>query len=398
MTQDTERYRLKLFSDLLVQAGGLDKPAPLLACIAEHLARVMPIDHAWLVVLEGNCYATYAYPASETPAMMGKETIAFLAADEFRASIPNLSEYRAARGADFFPPDIESLVSIAARFPGNRHADCDDGYLVIASRKPSAYSAADVDFLFTLMLALRPLVRVMSLRERGADTAAMRRTLTDMLIHDLRAPLGIIQWNMEQLADGFASKSSAEQEGFIRSSIESTQELLEMADSLLDIDRLETGTLDLNPQDCRLAELAAAIARRMDFVTAQMGLRFSFNFAEGYPAIRADRQLMRRVLFNLIFNAAKYAPAASTIHIEGGYDQKRVWLAVRDEGQGVPEEYLESIFDKYAQAAPRDHGAIHGKGLGLTFCRLAVTLHGGTIRAENSPGGGARFVVELSRE
>jgi K+-sensing histidine kinase KdpD len=226
----------------------------------------------------------------------------------------------------------------------------------------------------------------------------LRRALTDMLIHDLRAPLGIINWNMEQLLDGVSASAAlnAEQERFVKASIESTQELLEMADSLLDIDRLENGVLALNPEDCSLEQLAKTIAGRMDFMTQQMALRFSFSFPEGYSAIRADRQLMRRVLFNLLFNASKYAPEKSTIYIEGGSDHEKIWLSVEDEGQGIPEKYLESIFDKYVQAEARSvHGNIRGKGLGLTFCRLAVEAHGGSIRALNARG--ARFIVELPR-
>jgi len=403
MRDKSEQYRLTLFSDLLVQAGGIVGAAPLLACVAEHLGHIMDIDRAWLVVPEGNCYTTYAYPAGQSAqAMMGKETLAFLMTDEFHASIPQLGEYRHIRGVEFFPPDIESLVSLAAR----------NGCLVVASRRRNAYSATDVDFLYSLMLALRPHIRGLNMSaasdtnnaENAENAATMRRTLTDMLVHDIRAPLGIINWNMEQLLDGIASSANngnAEQERFIRSSIESTQELLEMADSLLDIDRLESEGLALDIENCALDQFAKSIAGRMGFVTQQMGLRFHFDFPEDYPVIRADRQLMRRVLFNLIFNAAKYAPAGSTIYIEGGFSADKLWLAVRDEGQGIPEEYLESIFDKYVQAEARARGGISGKGLGLTFCRLALLAHGGAIRAENMPPrpdgthGGARFVIEL---
>ncbi|MDR2734265.1 MAG: hypothetical protein LBC99_06405 [Spirochaetota bacterium] len=385
MQDKSEQYRLKLFSDLLVQAGGIENAEPLLLCIADHLGRVMDIDHAWLVAPEGNHYATYTFPAQES-CRMGKETIAFLMADEFHTYIPQLSLHRTARGVDFFPPDAESLVSLPS------HNAC----LVIASRRRNAYSKTDIDFLYTLMLALRPHIRRVYTRDQ--PDAAARRALTDMLVHDIRAPLGIINWNMEQLLDGVTGAISAEQERFIRSSIESTQELLEMADSLLDIDRLESGGLLLDPEDCSLEQLARNIAGRMDFVTQQMGLRFHFDFPEDYPCVRADRQLMRRVLFNLLFNAAKYAPAGSVIYIEGGVSADTLHLAIRDEGQGVPEEYLESIFDKYVQAEARAGGGIPGKGLGLTFCRLAVLAHGGAIRAENVPHGGARFVIEFKRE
>ncbi|HOG65551.1 MAG TPA: ATP-binding protein [Spirochaetota bacterium] len=225
---------------------------------------------------------------------------------------------------------------------------------------------------------------------------ALRRDLTSMLVHDLRSPLGIINWNMELMLDGVLGEVTAEQERFLKGSIESTQELLDMIDSLLDIDRLETGALELDRSEIDLAVLAAEIAQRMDFVSHQLKLSFELRFEAGFPRVVADRQLVRRVLFNLFFNASKYAPQGSTIHVSGSSTPDWVSIAVEDEGKGIPEKYLDLIFDKYVQAEARNRGEIKGKGLGLTFCRLAVEAHGGRIRAENARG--ARFVFELPRE
>jgi signal transduction histidine kinase len=222
---------------------------------------------------------------------------------------------------------------------------------------------------------------------------AMRRDLTAMLVHDLRSPLGVINWNMELMRDGVLGEVTPEQERFLHGSIESTQELLDMIDSLLDIDRLETGALDLELVPLDLAALAREIARRMEFVTHQLQLGFDIRFDEGFPSVMADKQLMRRVLFNLFFNASKYAPQGSTIYVEGRDLGDHLQVAVEDEGKGIPEKYLGLIFDKYVQAEARNKGEIKGKGLGLTFCRLAIEAHGGTIRAEN--GRGARFVFDL---
>ncbi len=222
---------------------------------------------------------------------------------------------------------------------------------------------------------------------------AMRRDLTAMLVHDLRSPLGIINWNMELMLDGVLGEVTPEQERFLQGSIESTQELLDMIDSLLDIDRLETGALDLERVPLDLAGLAEEISRRMEFVTHQLHLRFDISFDAGFPPVMADKQLIRRVLFNLFFNASKYAPQGSTIHVSGTFGADRVSVAVEDEGKGIPEKYLDLIFDKYVQAEARNRGEIKGKGLGLTFCRLAIEAHGGSIRAENARG--ARFVFEL---
>jgi signal transduction histidine kinase len=421
------QYRLSHLHDLIMQASGTLEAEQLLDVLIHNLAPLMEIDYAWLLTIERARVVTHARPPNQ--AVMGKETIAFLMTDAFCGCIPDLAQHRDKRGAEYFADDVRSIAALEIR--RDNHAE---GYLVLASRMPDAYSKENVDFLFMLALALRPILRAMraedeaSLPDAGNDD--MRRTLTDMLVHDLRAPLGIIRWNMEQLLDGVVGKLNSEQERFVQASIESSQELLEMADSLLDIDRLESGMLTLDLEECSLAQLVQNIAERMDFVTRQMNLRFAFDFPGNYPDVCIDKQLIRRVLFNLLFNASKYAPEGSVIYIEGGFDADRVWLAVEDEGQGIPEEYLESIFDKYVQAAQLDAArrdstrhdttqhdtkcaervrTIRSKGLGLTFCRLAVLAHGGGIRAENAESradrpqggdrtqGGARFTIELKR-
>ena len=439
-------YRMTLLHDLLMETSGQDEAGVILNCLVERLRSFMDVHYVWLLTVEGDHFKTYTHPAGQ--AMMGKETIALLMSGEVHAIIPNLAEYRntlgptRAGGMAYFPGDAKSLIALPAQ-RGRRT----DGYLVIASRVPDAYNQEQEDFLFELMLILRPIFRMLRLQASACpegtpgiakppatdahipddmhtpsgaqnldlpsghhppDFAPLRLAPlpsgADMLIHDLRAPLGIINWNMEQLLDGVTGALSPEQERFVRASIESTKELLEMADSLLDIDRLEGGLLALSLEDCSLDRLAQDIAGRMDFVTRQMAITFSFNFPDDYPAIRADRQLMRRVLFNLLFNASKYVPEKSVIHIAGGFNADTIWLSIEDEGQGIPEQYLESIFDKYVQAEARDASeSIRGKGLGLTFCRLAVQAHGGGIRAENARGGcdtdvhGARFIVEIPR-
>lgn len=239
----------------------------------------------------------------------------------------------------------------------------------------------------------RQLLAVIRDASERAHAEAIRRDLTAMLVHDLRSPLGIINWNMELMLDGVLGEVTPEQERFLQGSIESTQELLDMVDSLLDIDRLETGALLLEYTSLDLVSLTNEIARRMEFVTHQLQLKFEISFQDGFPSLMADKQLIRRVLFNLFFNASKYAPRGSTIHVSGSYSAERVSLAVEDEGKGIPEKYLDLIFDKYVQAEARNRGEVKGKGLGLTFCRLAIEAHGGSIRAEN--GIGARFVFEL---
>jgi signal transduction histidine kinase len=107
--------------------------------------------------------------------------------------------------------------------------------------------------------------------------------------------------------------------------------------------------------------------------------------------------LVRRILFNLAFNAAKYAPPDSEIRISGSLDWEalEVRLSVADQGPGIPRKYRKMIFDKYVQAEARSRGDIKSKGLGLTFCRLAVEAHDGRIWVESEEGQGSLFHFTL---
>ena len=111
--------------------------------------------------------------------------------------------------------------------------------------------------------------------------------------------------------------------------------------------------------------------------------------------IQADRTLIQRVLVNLLDNALKYTPEGGQISVSGEpLHNDSVLVCVSDTGPGVPDEYREEIFQRFAQV-PGAQGRRRGSGLGLTFCRLAIEAHGGKIWVEPRPGGGSRFVFRL---
>ena len=116
---------------------------------------------------------------------------------------------------------------------------------------------------------------------------------------------------------------------------------------------------------------------------------------ESVPPGAMDPVLLRRVLDNLISNAIAHSPGNGRIDVVVRLRAEGVELSVEDEGPGVPGEHRERIFDKYAQLEARRMGVSSNRGLGLTFCRLAIEAHGGTIWVEDAPRGGARFIALL---
>jgi len=116
------------------------------------------------------------------------------------------------------------------------------------------------------------------------------------------------------------------------------------------------------------------------------------------PPVPADREIFRRIVINLVGNAAALSPEGGKISVSAAKSEgdEALVVSVQDEGPGIPKEYQERIFDKFFQAGSRQQS--YGKisvGLGLTFCKLAVEAHGGSIWVESEPGHGARFSFSL---
>jgi signal transduction histidine kinase len=113
------------------------------------------------------------------------------------------------------------------------------------------------------------------------------------------------------------------------------------------------------------------------------------------PRIKGDRELLIRVMINLIGNAVKFSPQGGDVRVTALATGFGVKVSVIDKGSGIPEEKLSSIFERYVQLGKETEKMKMGTGLGLTICRQIVEAHGGKIRAENAAGGGSMFTVEL---
>ena len=167
-----------------------------------------------------------------------------------------------------------------------------------------------------------------------------------------------------------------------------------LVNNLLDMARLQAGMVKLNRQWQPLEEVVGSALKAVGSTVA--GHRVSVKLPEDLPLLEFDAALIERVLSNLLENAAKFTPPASTIEIgaaSGAGDRIDIW--VEDDGPGLPPGKEEEIFQKFARG--HKESATPGVGLGLAICRAIVEAHGGAIRAENRRNGGARFVFSLPR-
>jgi two-component system sensor histidine kinase KdpD len=208
------------------------------------------------------------------------------------------------------------------------------------------------------------------------------------LSHDLRTPLTSLVGLADRLAQQLASDPASAQAAAIRDQARRTARLV---DQLLEMARLETRRTDLHKDWQSLEELIGAALAELDPQLRDRDVVVALD--ADLPLVHSDGVLITRVLVNLLENSVKYTAPQSPIRIGGRLVNGFVEVAVEDRGPGPPHGREQAIFDKFIRG--QEESAIPGVGLGLAICRAIVVAHGGTIRAENRDGGGARFVFTL---
>jgi PAS domain S-box-containing protein len=220
----------------------------------------------------------------------------------------------------------------------------------------------------------------------------LRGNLASMIYHDLRSPLSNLTSSIELL------KGMVTDDADVKTTMEiaehSAVRMNRLVNSLLDINRLEGGG-KLTAQS--IVQPGALVRAAMQDVAPLAEARRQVIHAEiaaGLPEIWVDADMMRRVLVNLLENAIKFSKSGTAMEAGVRLVEHMVEFWVQDHGPGIPMDEQAHIFEKFARRQSTPEGA-PGLGLGLAFCRLAVTAHEGTIEVESQEGHGARFAVKL---
>lgn len=221
----------------------------------------------------------------------------------------------------------------------------------------------------------------------------LRDHLTQFIVHDLKAPCCGVLMNLELLSKGLYGPVADRQQDCLERTSVALRQLMEMINSLLDVKRLEAGQLTLAPAPVDVKQLAQeALASLGSLVDRQ---RVQVRVPSTLPALVCDGALIRRVLVNLIDNAAKAMPRGGDLVIDAACAEGCCRVSVSDTGRGIPAAYTDRIFEKFCQV-PTDEGrAAYSTGLGLTFCKLAVEAHGGQIGVHSREGQGSTFWFRL---
>jgi PAS domain S-box-containing protein len=228
--------------------------------------------------------------------------------------------------------------------------------------------------------------------------ADYRDEITHMAVHDLRGPLASI---ISSLTFTLDEPGISDDQGTVRKtlslSLDSANNLMRLVESMLDIARLEKRQMPVRLNPVSMGELVGEAIETLSSSIQTAGVTVEVKVGNELPPLSADRDMLRRVLVNLVDNALRFTPSGGKILVEAIECPDHMLVHVADSGPGIPEEERERIFERFRQVKSTiPLRGSKGVGLGLTFSKLAVEAHGGRIWVETqSPLPGACFAISL---
>jgi two-component system, OmpR family, sensor histidine kinase KdpD len=237
------------------------------------------------------------------------------------------------------------------------------------------------------------LVEDLERAKRAAEADRLRSALLTSISHDLKTPLAAVLGAAGTLRDLSGALSDGEKAELLATIIDEAERLNRFIANLLDMTKLESGAIVPNTAPHDLGEIVGSALRRAGKILVHH--KVSLELASDLPMLELDAVLFEQVLFNLLDNAAKYAPADTTISVRAQRDRAQIAIDIMDEGAGIPPAELESVFDKFYRAQKGDH-VRPGTGLGLAISRGFVEAMHGTITAANrADRSGAVLTIRL---
>jgi PAS domain S-box-containing protein len=235
------------------------------------------------------------------------------------------------------------------------------------------------------------------IRERAMhqDANRMKDEFLAVLSHELRTPLNsIIGWTT--VLRSSAERRTSEAERALDTIQRNARVLVRLIEDLLDISRIVSGHLRIEPRHVDLVQLLSGVVDNLRPAARAKGVTLTFDLPDTAVFVMGDPDRLQQVANNLLTNAMKFTPAAGVVTVGVGRAGRVARVQVRDTGVGITPEFLPHVFDRFRQADRNGSRNQSGLGLGLAIVRSVVELHGGTVHAESEgPQCGAAFTVEL---
>jgi signal transduction histidine kinase len=230
--------------------------------------------------------------------------------------------------------------------------------------------------------------------ERLKQMDRVRAEFLNTATHELRIPVTIVNGYCTLLRDMGTENFTVQQNEFLEEAIKSSERLVDLINSMLDLSRLEAGKMimDIEPRD--ISAVLDEVSRGFRHMAAASGLEIEVDSRSSCLAVFDDEKV-HQVLANLVGNAIKFTPSGGRIHIALREGDESIVVSVEDTGKGIPENRISELFEEFAQLGRED--SRKGTGLGLAICKKIIESHQGRIWAESVPGEGSRFSFSLPK-
>ncbi|MCZ2264319.1 hybrid sensor histidine kinase/response regulator [Isoptericola sp. QY 916] len=228
------------------------------------------------------------------------------------------------------------------------------------------------------------------------EVERIKDEFVSVVSHELRTPLTSIRGALGLLDSGVLDRSSDQAARMVHIALTSSERLGRLVDDILDVERMDAGTTQLELAEHRLDGLVAAAVEQVSIQADDAGVTLSPD--DGPELVRVDGERIVQTLTNLLSNAVKFSPRGSTVRVSARPVGDLVEVRVDDEGRGIPPDKLETVFRRFEQVDASDARERGGTGLGLAIARSIVERHGGRMWAESDGDGhGSSFRLTLPR-
>jgi signal transduction histidine kinase len=211
----------------------------------------------------------------------------------------------------------------------------------------------------------------------------LKNDFISVISHEVRTPLTSIHGALNLLKSGLGGELNPQGQRLLDAAYRNSQRLVRLVNDLLDLQRIESGTMTFNLRPVELRSLLKQAVEANHVHAGQLGIKLLLKSAPNGARVRVDSDRMMQVMTNLLSNAAKFSPRGEAVVVDAARSNGGLRVGVTDRGPGVPVDFRDRIFQKFAQAASSDRG---GSGLGLSITKAIVEHMSGHVGFESEPG------------
>ncbi|MBI4970515.1 MAG: GAF domain-containing sensor histidine kinase [Candidatus Omnitrophica bacterium] len=269
------------------------------------------------------------------------------------------------------------------------------GFIFFSSQKKNTYQNLHVEIFKQIANQLSIIAEKSRLYEELLNLNTLKDYFLGMAAHDLRSPLGFMLGHLELFLDDSLGPVTGEQREVLERMAKNCQHMLDLIQHLLDISAIQAGKLELNKQLLNPKTILEECVDMNRYIADHKKITLHLETDNLLAQIEADPVRIMQVFSNLLTNAIKFSHPKTAIRLKAEKDNGNIVFSVSDQGMGIPEKELDSIFVPFTKGSPRPTGGESSTGLGLAIVKKMVEIHGGKIWVKSQVGVGSTFYVTL---